>query len=73
MAGDANEPDSAAVVVHRIQQVLGPPMEIAGQQVQVTAAIGVSQFPTDARDTQTMLMHAETAMRRAKEMGRGGV
>ena len=72
VAGDPNEPDSAAVVVQRIQQVLAPPLEIAGQFVQLTAAIGVSQFPTDARDTQSMLMHAETAMRRAKELGRGG-
>lgn len=39
-------------------------------EVRLTASIGISVFPLDARDTNTLLRNADVAMLHAKEHGR---
>jgi diguanylate cyclase (GGDEF)-like protein/PAS domain S-box-containing protein len=46
------------------------PCSIAGNQVTVTASIGVSAFPSDGLDSAKLLRHADAAMYRAKARGR---
>ncbi len=47
------------------------PFEINGRELTATASIGVSMFPDDGQDVETLLMHADAAMYRAKEKGAG--
>jgi diguanylate cyclase (GGDEF)-like protein/PAS domain S-box-containing protein len=43
---------------------------LSGREYHVSASIGVSTFPDDAEDMQTLLKNADIAMYRAKEQGR---
>ncbi len=46
------------------------PMKLAGNDVQVSCSIGVATFPQDGNDVDALIKHADTAMYRAKELGK---
>jgi diguanylate cyclase (GGDEF)-like protein len=46
------------------------PYALATGEVVVTASIGISVFPDDAADAQSLLKHADTAMYAAKQAGK---
>lgn len=46
------------------------PTEIENHQLTVTASIGISVYPKDGLDPDTLLKNADAALYRAKEMGR---
>ena len=73
VSGDTNAPESISIVLKRIQEMMASPIQAAGQPILVSVSIGVSQFPSDAEDGDKMLIHAYSAMRRAKELGRNQV
>lgn len=64
--------DDAAEVAQRLLQTLSPPFVISGNELFVSASIGVSLYPSDGEDAETLLKHADTAMYRAKDQGRNG-
>jgi diguanylate cyclase (GGDEF)-like protein/PAS domain S-box-containing protein len=72
--GAADDPDyarkAAAVVARKIRRTLRAPFVVSGVEIFVSASIGVSLFPDDAPDSETLLKHADTAMYRAKDAGR---
>jgi EAL domain-containing protein (putative c-di-GMP-specific phosphodiesterase class I) len=45
-------------------------MEVRGQEVFVTASLGIAAFPADGDDAETLLGAADAAMYRAKQAGR---
>lgn len=52
---------------------LSGPMELAGQECRVTASIGVSVFPEDGTDEQTLMKNADLAMYQAKQEGKNDI
>jgi diguanylate cyclase (GGDEF)-like protein len=46
------------------------PYSLAGGAATVTASIGISLFPDDATDAQSLMKHADTAMYAAKQAGK---
>ncbi|MHB8483264.1 MAG: EAL domain-containing protein [Nitrospiria bacterium] len=54
----------------KLLNVLSKPFDVCGQECFITASIGVSLFPDDGENEETLLRHADTAMFRAKERGR---
>ena len=56
----------------RLLACLVPPVVVEGQELYVTASIGISLFPCDGEDAETLLKSADLAMYRAKEEGRSG-
>ncbi|HTQ98735.1 MAG TPA: diguanylate cyclase, partial [Candidatus Acidoferrum sp.] len=46
------------------------PVEIMGHECRVTASIGISAYPANGEDEQTLLKHADIAMYAAKEEGK---
>ncbi len=65
--------DGVAVVIQTIdaiQAALAKPFMVSGSQLQVSASIGVSSFPGDGEDAQTLLKHADMAMYGAKQRGK---
>lgn len=60
----------AAIVARKIQEALHQPFEIAGHSVTVSASIGITAYPDDADDAETLLRYADTAMYKAKQAGR---
>lgn len=65
----ADQQDSAQVA-ERIIESLGAPYVIEGHDLFVTASIGITLFPNDSDDPDVLQRNADTAMYRAKEMGR---
>ncbi|EKD99096.1 MAG: hypothetical protein ACD_23C00130G0001 [uncultured bacterium] len=65
-----NQPEDALVVAHRLRELISRPFVIEGQELVVTASIGISLFPDDAIDADSLLKHADTAMYAAKANGR---
>lgn len=60
-------------IVQRILSSLHKPVAVSGEQaaiVQVTASLGVSLYPKDGHDIDTLLNNADTAMYRSKNAGK---
>jgi diguanylate cyclase (GGDEF)-like protein len=57
-------------ILDRLLTAIAAPTLIAGTLVSVSASIGVTLFPDDDSDPDTLLRHADQAMYRAKEAGR---
>jgi diguanylate cyclase (GGDEF)-like protein/PAS domain S-box-containing protein len=72
MLWDLAEADDAAIVAQKVLDALARPFRIEGQEVHVTASIGVSVYPEDGNSSDLLLRHADAAMYLAKELGRNG-
>lgn len=62
-----------AALDHYAQQVVGlfqNPYTEVGQPVNLTCSAGIAVFPADAADMDALISSADTAMYRAKEMGK---
>ncbi len=58
--------------LHRILETVAQPCDIGDIQIQVSASIGVTLYPQDEQDADTLLRHADQAMYKAKDLGRNG-
>lgn len=65
-----NDRDAAASIVAKIIHQLSLPFLIMDAEVNVSASIGVTFFPTDAKTPETLLNKADQAMYAAKNAGR---
>jgi diguanylate cyclase (GGDEF)-like protein len=61
---------SLVAVSRRVLEAVGKPYVLAGNEFRVTVSIGISRYPYDAEDEQSLLKNADIAMYRAKEKGR---
>jgi diguanylate cyclase (GGDEF)-like protein len=66
------QPDHAAIVGQKINDALATPFNIQGHTVYVSGSVGISLFPADGSDPETLLKNADLAMYRAKQSGRNG-
>jgi diguanylate cyclase (GGDEF)-like protein/PAS domain S-box-containing protein len=62
--------DDAARALDRLLRNLAAPHAVAAHRFEVTASIGVTLYPTDRHDPDTLLRHADQAMYQAKQAGR---
>lgn len=67
---DLNSPSDAALIAQKIVAYFSKPFEIAGQPLTMTCSLGISIYPQDGADVDSLLSNADTAMYRAKEQGR---
>lgn len=65
--------DGAVDVAHRMLETLGKSSEVADSSLRLDASCGVALLPEDGRDPDSLLQHAEEAMRSAKRRGGGHV
>jgi predicted signal transduction protein with EAL and GGDEF domain len=61
---------SAARVAEKVLDVIRTPFVINGQELFVTASIGIAMSPHDGTDPETLVKNADAAMYRAKDQGR---
>ncbi len=59
-----------SIVAEKILRTLVPEIRVDGRSFTIGASIGISLFPNDAGDGETLLRNADVAMYRAKELGR---
>ena len=57
------------IVAKRIIAAFGKPFVVGGQEVVLSASLGISLYPLDHQETEGLLECAEEAMVRAKEQG----
>jgi diguanylate cyclase (GGDEF)-like protein/PAS domain S-box-containing protein len=62
--------EDATEIAQRVLDVLRGPRLVDGKEFSVTTSIGLTVYPEDGADTDTLLRNADTAMYRAKERGR---
>ncbi len=60
----------AAIVAQKILAVAAKPFLLLGQEFRVSASIGISTYPQDGLDEQTLTKNADIAMYQAKSEGR---
>ena len=65
-----DSPETVAIVASRIIDALTPPFNCAGHQFVVTPSIGIAMYPQDGKNGEELLMNADSAMYRAKAVGR---
>jgi predicted signal transduction protein with EAL and GGDEF domain/FixJ family two-component response regulator len=67
---DLERVEYALNVAHRVKDAMRRPFLIEGNEIFVTASIGISLFPEDGDDSTSLLKYADTAMYHAKNCGK---
>lgn len=67
---DLHEPNHAEKIAHNIIQKLSEPFLLSGEEVFLSASIGITLYPRDAQNLDDLLKHADQAMYAAKDSGR---
>jgi polar amino acid transport system substrate-binding protein len=57
-------------IVERIREELKPAFRLIGQEVCLTASVGIAIYPDDGKDPEVLFKKADAALYRAKEEGR---
>ncbi|MGJ9418840.1 EAL domain-containing protein [Massilia sp. CMS3.1] len=65
----AHDPQGLGPLLEKIRLAVTEPIEVAGQAVQVSCSMGVVMYPRDGLDASALLLNADAAMYRAKDMG----
>lgn len=66
------QPQDAEPVADRLVEAMRAPVQLAGQEVFVTASIGIALYPRDDEDVGCLLAKADAAMFEKKRNGRNG-
>lgn len=69
MSDVASESDTASMA-HKLLNLVATPLSLSGQEVVVTASLGVALFPRDGGLATQLMRNADVAKFRAKELGR---
>jgi PAS domain S-box-containing protein len=67
-----NTADDGARAARRIEEVLTKPFTVGGTDVTITGSVGISIYPSDGTDAETLLKSADAAMHHAKACGGNG-
>jgi diguanylate cyclase len=71
LLAEVAEASDAILVAEKIIAALGAPHRVGDHVLRLTASIGISVYPEDGADADTLLAHADAAMYRAKRHGLG--
>jgi diguanylate cyclase (GGDEF)-like protein len=64
-----HDAQDAAKLARRILSSFAQPVRVGTHEIFINASIGIAIYPYDGEDIDTLLMHADTAMYKAKEQG----
>lgn len=66
---DCEDPDELPGRANAMLKSFEHPFDVAGREMNITASLGISVFPGNGEDYNTLLRNADIAMYRAKEVG----
>ena len=66
-------PAAAEAAAGQVMAALADPFTISGAEFHIGASVGISLFPRDAKDAESLLKHADAAMYQAKAAGRNEI
>lgn len=64
------DPAAPQRLAERITAAFGEPFDYAGEELQVTASVGIARWPDDGMNAQQLVNHADAAVNEAKRRGR---
>lgn len=64
------EATQVAPVAEKILSTIGKPFSLAGHQFRISVSVGITLYPDDGEDEQTLIKNADIAMYAAKEAGK---
>lgn len=67
---DIKDAQACIPVLEKLHDAMSTPFRTCGQELNITASIGISLFPEDGENLDELLRHAEMAMYHAKDAGR---
>jgi diguanylate cyclase (GGDEF)-like protein len=67
---DVHGPEEAAMVAQRVIETTREPLQLAHHELAVSVSVGIAMFPKDDAGGERLVKSADTAMYRAKELGR---
>ena len=70
LLSDIGTPEDCSLILGRILNAIKAPTTVRTLVISVTGSIGVSLYPQDHSDADTLLRHADQAMYFAKELGK---
>ena len=70
LLSETTNPEDAATSAKKILLSLSGPHSIGGRDLFIDGSIGISVYPGDGEDAETLIKNADTAMYHAKECGR---
>jgi diguanylate cyclase (GGDEF)-like protein/PAS domain S-box-containing protein len=70
LLSEITHPQHAATIADKILRSLNVPCSIEGHDLHIDGSIGISIYPADGEDAETLIKNADTAMYHAKENGR---
>jgi diguanylate cyclase (GGDEF)-like protein len=65
-----SNPEDATLCAQKMLAALDPPHHIDGHVIHISMSIGISIYPKDGQDSETLIKNADTAMYYAKDDGR---
>lgn len=70
MINQLPSPEDLTGIMDKLMDGLRKPFALQGQELFITASAGVAFYPLDGDESETLIKNADTAMYRAKEMGK---
>ena len=70
LLSEMENPEDAAIMARRMLNAVAEFHSVDEHDLHITTSIGVSVYPEDGRDAETLIKNADTAMYQAKENGR---
>jgi len=67
---DVENEVALASIAQRLLEGISRPVNLDGHDIHVNASLGVAMYPTDGTEPETLVRNADTAMYRAKDVGR---
>ncbi|WP_271008335.1 EAL domain-containing protein [Paucibacter sp. B51] len=67
---ELDSPEECALVLERLLRSVQAPVSVEGRELSISASVGVSLYPLDHADPDTLMRHADQAMYLAKQTGR---
>ncbi len=70
LLSDLRQVADAAKIAQKLLDTIAEPVRVDGHELYVTTSIGIALFPNDGDTAESLLKNADSAMYRAKELGR---
>ena len=71
LAVEVESADTARLIADKVLASVALPLHVNEQELVLGASIGIALYPTDDRDLDSLIRHAETALNQAKTAGGG--
>lgn len=70
---DVSNVETLVAIVNRINELINEPFFLLDKNINITASYGISVFPNDGEDFESLIQHAESALKEAQDAGKNKI